>query len=272
MGRFGTKRVLSSLLLAGMVLVPVAALVRGDETLTLEDVKRDRTSTPLALPSPAEYFRSLGKLTKPRWRRYLPDSPSLSVGKRPRAALALGAAITDAYVAVEAREPQQVRNQIQDIRAFGKTLGFDKEIHPRLARIGDLADAQQWDAVRYELEGATSEQRRILKLQRDEEAARLIALGGWVRALQVGTGVVVEGKVENQTLAIAGFNLLRVLNYEAETLTESAKGSRSVRAVQRSLRELTKSWEKVAQSEKSAERLARTQKLLDEAMKEIENR
>jgi hypothetical protein len=140
----------------------------------------------VSVPTPAEFFGAIDKISRPDWASFYRDPGPTSFPVRPQTAFNLGVLVTDGYIAVEAQDGQQVKNTGKDIIALARALGVGENVLARGKSIADFADKNDWFALREELEATTNEVRRAMLDQRDEELAALITAGAWLRALQVG--------------------------------------------------------------------------------------
>jgi hypothetical protein len=140
----------------------------------------------VTVPTPAEFFGAIDKISRPDWASFYRDPGPTSFPVRPQTAFNLGVLVTDGYIAVEAQDGQQVKNTGKDIIALARTLGVGENVLARGKSIADFADKNDWFALREELEATTNEVRRAMLDQRDEALAALITAGAWLRALQVG--------------------------------------------------------------------------------------
>lgn len=143
----------------------------------------------LTVPSPAEFFAALDKIAQPDWAAFYRDPVPTAYPVRPLAAINLGALVTDGYVAVEAQDGQQVKNNGKDIITLARALGVGEHVLGRGKSISDFADKNDWSALKEELDATTNEVRLAMAGQRDEGLAALITAGAWVRAVQVGARV-----------------------------------------------------------------------------------
>jgi len=140
----------------------------------------------ITVPTPAEFFGAIDKISRPDWAAFYRDPSPTSFPARPQTAFNLGALVTDGYIAVEAQDGQQVKNTGKDIIALARALGVGENVLARGKSIADFADKNDWFALREELEATTNEVRYAMIEQRDEALASLILAGSWLRALQVG--------------------------------------------------------------------------------------
>lgn len=160
--------------------------------LTLDEIRNAAVSENLSLPSPAELFAALNKLGKPDWSSMVRKPPSATYTNRPQLALNLGALMADGYLAVEIQDKQQVKNISREIKNLAKGLGLEQDVVNRSNSIADFADGRQWAAVNEELEAMQNELSSAMNGRQDRELVTLMALGEWLRTIQVASGYVAD--------------------------------------------------------------------------------
>jgi hypothetical protein len=160
--------------------------------LTPEEMRNAAVSENLSLPNPAELFAAFNKLGKPDWSSMVRKPPSATYTNRSQLALNLGALIADGYLAVETQEKQQVKNISREIRNLAKGLGLEQDVGNRSNSIADFADARQWGAVDEELEAMQNELSAAMDAHQDRELVTLMALGGWLRTIEIVSGYLAE--------------------------------------------------------------------------------
>lgn len=171
--------------LAASVLFP-GPVGAASGSLSAAQVQAAENVAPITVPTPAEFFGAIDKISRPDWAAFARPPGPTSFPARPQTAFNLGVLVTDGYIAVEAQDGQQVKNTGKDIIALARALGVGENVLARGKSIADFADKNDWFALREELEATTNEVRRAMIDQRDEALASLILAGAWLRALQVG--------------------------------------------------------------------------------------
>jgi hypothetical protein len=185
----------------------------------------------VTVPTPAEFFDAIDKISRPDWASFYRDPGPTSFPARPQTAFNLGALVTDGYIAVEAQDGQQVKNTGKDIIALARALGVGENVLARGKSIADFADKNDWFALREELEATTNEVRRAMVDQRDEALASLITAGAWLRALQVG-GRAAELSGDPAGAALLGQQeLVAYLNERVQDVPEKATAGPVVASV-----------------------------------------
>jgi hypothetical protein len=185
----------------------------------------------VSVPTPAEFFGAIDKISRPDWASFYRDPGPTSFPVRPQTAFNLGVLVTDGYIAVEAQDGQQVKNTGKDIIALARALGVGENVLARGKSIADFADKNDWFALREELEATTNEVRRAMVDQRDEALASLITAGAWLRALQVG-GRAAELSGDPAGAALLGQQeLVAYLNERVQDVPEKATAGPVVASV-----------------------------------------
>tara|TARA_B110000285_G_scaffold209689_1_gene250905 strand:+ start:532 stop:1326 length:795 start_codon:yes stop_codon:yes gene_type:complete len=169
--------------LLAFVLGPSFALA----SLTKEQKSQAVWLESVSVPTPAEFFVSMDKQSQPDWVSFYREPVDATYSTRSQMALSLGALVTDGFVAVEAQDGQQVKNNGKEIMALASALGVGEDVLMRGKSIGDFAEKNDWFALREELEATSNEVRSAMVSQRDEALASLITVGAWFRALQIGS-------------------------------------------------------------------------------------
>lgn len=240
----------------------VVTVVSREEIAASEDL-----SSPFALPSPVDWFRVFEKLGSPRWRQFYRDSGSFTITNRHKAALVLGVTLTDAYVAVESRGSQEVRNVLADLRSLEKTLGISERMQQRNTRLGELADAEQWQALRVELEATMKEQKNALREQRDGDLAELLSFGLLLRTIAVNCEIVRDLELEDR-LCIGDTTLIFGMIKRVESLPQDSLKERAVRDLRRCLKAVRDCWA-VEPPDADVDRVAVTQKSVQEFLSSL---
>src|SRR5262245_53261243 len=91
-----------------------AAEEKGQTLLSDEMAKAVKTDS-ITVPTPGELFAALGKAGKINWSAQYRAPIPMTYGNRAQIALNLGGLIADGFIAVEAKDGQQVKNIGSDI-------------------------------------------------------------------------------------------------------------------------------------------------------------
>jgi len=152
----------------------------------------------MTVPTPGELFAALSKAgNKINWAaQYRPPIP-VTYANRAQIALNLGGLIADGFIAVEAKDGQQVKNIGSDIMKLGKALGVSEELLSRGNSINEFAENNQWDTLQEELEATQNEVKSSMQSHADQDLVILVTVGGWIRGTQVVTGAIVKNYNES---------------------------------------------------------------------------
>ncbi|MDB6138411.1 MAG: hypothetical protein JWO94_1483 [Verrucomicrobiaceae bacterium] len=142
--------------------------------------------------TPADFLDNVGLRVKARWRQMYREPPGPPPTARPLVAYSLGGLMADSFLAMEATDSQQFRNNNQDILSYCRVLGLGDKLAPRLMSEGKLAEQDQWATLRQEVVDGHQELCRFLREQRDEDLAVLVDMGIWMRMMDMVSGVVME--------------------------------------------------------------------------------
>ena len=189
-----------------LVALPMLALVAAISTVVAEEgqqlssdqmAKAAKTDS-ITVPTPGELFSALAKAgNKINWSaQYRPPIP-VTYANRAQIALNLGGLIADGFIAVEAKDGQQVKNIGSDIMKLGKALGVSEELLSRGNSINEFAENNQWDTLQEELEATQNEVKTSMQSHADQDLVILVTVGGWIRGTQVVTGAIVKNYNES---------------------------------------------------------------------------
>ena len=113
-------------------------------------------------------------------------------GKTGQAELGRPNAIADGFIAVEAKDSQQVKNIGTDIIKLAKALGVSENVLSRGNSINEFAENDEWDALQEELEATQNEVKSSMQSHRDQDLIILVSVGGWIRGTQVVSAAVMQ--------------------------------------------------------------------------------
>jgi hypothetical protein len=146
----------------------------------------------ISIPTPGELFAALEKPGKPNWSGQYRGPIPMSYRNRAQIALNLGGLIADGFVAVEAKDSQQVKNIGSDIIKLSKALGVSENLLRRGNSLNDFAENDEWDALQEELEATQNEVKSSMQTHSDQDLVILVSVGGWLRGTQVVTSAIME--------------------------------------------------------------------------------
>lgn len=145
----------------------------------------------VVVPVPSEVFVVLDKLGSPNWRGQLRSETGKNTGNRAQVALLLGTVIADGFVAVEAKDPEKVKEIGRTVLNLAEAINVRDAVLSRSKSITEKAERGRWMEVRREFDGALQDVRGAMQELNDDDLAHLVSLGGWIRGTDVLTSIVV---------------------------------------------------------------------------------
>jgi hypothetical protein len=197
-GNFAGTRIISAMIrlaglgaivLAGGILVSV-----GAETghIPADQLAKAASTDSISIPTPGDLFAALEKSGKINWAGQYRGPIPMTYRNRAQIALNLGGLIADGFIAVEAKDGQQVKNIGSDIIKLAKALGVSEKLLSRGNSINEFAENNEWDTLQEELEATQNEVKSSMQSHADQDLVILVTLGGWIRGTQVVTSTIVQ--------------------------------------------------------------------------------
>src|ERR1700738_4383132 len=180
--------------LAGAAFVFVCCTLIGAEPARLpadQLAKAIRTDS-ISIPTPGELFAALSKPGKPNWIGQYRGPVPTTYRDRAQIALNLGGLIADGFIAVEAKDSQQVKNIGSDIIKLAKALGVSENLLRRGNSINEFAENDDWDTLQEELEATQNEVKSSMQSHIDQDLVILVRVGGWFRGTQVVSAAIMQ--------------------------------------------------------------------------------
>jgi hypothetical protein len=184
-------RLVALSMVALVAAVSTAAAEEGQHLSSDQMAKAVRTDS-ITIPTPGELFTALGKAGKINWSAQYRAPIPVTYANRAQIALNLGGLIADGFIAVEAKDGQQVKNIGSDIMKLGKALGVSEQLLSRGNSINEFAENNNWDTLQEELEATQNEVKSSMQSHADQDLVILVTVGGWIRGTQVVTGAIMK--------------------------------------------------------------------------------
>ncbi len=122
------------------------------------------------------------------WR----DLPANTPQDRARLALCTGAIIADGFLAVASEKQSRIEPVGRVLLKLSKGLGVSDRVSKHSRSILEKAARQQWPEIKQELVRTQVDVEAAMLGLKDEEIAHLVALGGWLRGLEMTSGIVLD--------------------------------------------------------------------------------
>ena len=179
--------------LGAIASLAIAAVLSGSETrLPADQLAKAIRSDAISIPTPGELFAALSKPGKPNWIGQYRGPIPMTYRNRAQIALNLGGLIADGFIAIEAKDSQQVKNIGSDIIKLSKALGVSENLLSRGNSINEFAENDDWDTLQEELEATQNEVKSSMQSHSDQDLVILVSLGGWIRGTQVVSSSIMQ--------------------------------------------------------------------------------
>jgi hypothetical protein len=122
------------------------------------------------------------------WR----NPPAHPPQERARLALMMGRLIADGFLVVAAERANKAEPVGRSLLKMAESLGFGAKIRSRGKAVIDEAKKEHWAKARLELVLTQADADAALRALNDEELVTLVALGGWLRGLEITTTSVAD--------------------------------------------------------------------------------
>jgi hypothetical protein len=185
----------------------------------------------ISIPTPGELFAALEKPGKPNWVGQMRGPIGMTYKNRAQIALNLGSLIADGFIAVEAKDSQQVKNIGTDIIKLAKALGVSENVLSRGNSINEFAENDEWDALQEELEATQNEVKSSMQTHRDQDLVILVSVGGWIRGTQVVSAAVLQNYDERAARVLRQPALVNFIQSELNDVSPEMRNEPLVKEV-----------------------------------------
>ncbi len=180
----------------------VPAMFRDDAALDDSHSNQELGVNVYTAPSISKIFDQLDDLPaipEPYVLRNRPEKLPTDTGSL---ALEMGYLMADGFIAVRSGHMNDVKPIALDLTRYGKAMGVGERMNTHSASLLEKAEKGQLDEFKRNLAATQSDVNEELYSLRDPDLAHLIALGGWVRALDAATAAIIEKFDAKQAEAI----------------------------------------------------------------------
>ncbi len=232
---------LAKLGVLGFFMGVVAATGAGETGhLAADQLEKAVRSDSISIPTPGELFAALGKRGKTNWSGQYRGPMPVTYRNRAQIALNLGGLIADGFIAVEAKDSQQVKNIGSDIIKLAKALGVSEKLLGRGNSINEFAGNNEWDTLQEELEATQNEVKSSMQSHADEDLVILVTLGGWIRGTQVVTSAIMQNYDERSAKVLRQPALVHFMQSKINEISPELRGEPLVKNVSEQLGEIEK--------------------------------
>jgi hypothetical protein len=123
---------------------------------------------------------------------------------------------------------------------LAKGLGVAERVNKHSRSIIENAARERWDDIRQELVRAQADVEAALLGLKDEEMAHLVALGGWLRGLEMTTSIVQEDYTPERARRLIQPELMDYFLDRVKTLNPNFKKTKLGAVMEKNLQEIKK--------------------------------
>src|SRR6059036_2927958 len=224
----------------GLIGTVLAAIGAETGRLPANQLAKAVRSDSISIPTPGELFAALEKPGKIDWSGQYRGPMPVTYRNRAQIALNLGGLIADGFIAVEARDGQQVKNIASDIIKLAKALGVSERLLGRGNSINEFAQNNEWDTLQEELEATQNEVKSSMQSHADQDLVILVTLGGWIRGTQVVTAAIMQKYDERSAKVLRQPALVHFMQSKINEISPELRGEPLVKDVSEQLGEIEK--------------------------------
>jgi hypothetical protein len=225
------------------VLTSALAATGAEDTgrLPADQLEKAARSDSFTVPTPGELFAALAKSgEKTNWSGQYRGPMPVTYSNRAQIALNLGGLIADGFIAVEAKDGQQVKNIGSDIIKLAKSLGVSEKLLSRGNTINEFAEHSDWNTLQEELEATQNEVKSAMQSHADQDLVILVTLGGWIRGTQVVTAAIAQNYDERAARVLRQPALVHFMQSKINEVSPELRGEPLVKDLTQQLGEVEK--------------------------------
>lgn len=166
--------------------------VLPDRFIGDEHLKEELGINEFTAPSIQKVFEDLAGLPPIPDQIALRERPQKLPTDRATLALDMGFLMADGFVIVQCGKMNEVRNIALDLSRYGKAMGVGERVNRHAASILKNAEDGDLQSFKKNLSLTQVDVEQELVALRDPDLAHLLALGGWIRALDAATAATAE--------------------------------------------------------------------------------
>lgn len=246
----------------------------GAETgrLPADQLAKAARTDSISIPTPGELFAAIEKPGKTDWSGQYRGPMPITYRNRAQIALNLGGLIADGFIAVEAKDSQQVKNIGSDIIKLAKALGVSENLLKRGNSINEFAENNEWDTLQEELEATQNEVKSSMQSHSDQDLVILVSLGGWIRGTQVVSGAIAQNYDEQSAKVLRQPALVKFMQSKINEISPELRGEPLVKDVSEELTGIEKLISFPADKAPTVDEVRKVKEAVGKVMEKIENK
>jgi hypothetical protein len=277
-GNFAGTRIISAMIrlmrLGIIALIGSIVVAVGAETgrIPADQLAKAAQSDSISIPTPGELFSALEKVGKTNWAGQYRGPIPVTYRDRAQIALNLGGLIADGFIAVEAKDSQQVKNIGADIIKLAKALGVSEKLLSRGSSINEFAENSEWETLQEELEATQNEVKSSMQSHADQDLVILVTLGGWIRGTQVVTSIIMQNYDERGAKVLRQPALVHFMQSKINEMSPELRDQPLVKDVSSELGKIEKLVSFPPGKAPDLEEVKKVNATVGKVMEEIENK
>lgn len=168
----------------------VPAMFRDDSKLDDSMINQELGINVYTAPSISKIFNQLDDLPAIPEKYVLRARPEKLSTEAGKLALEMGYLMADGFIAVRSGHMNDIKPIALDLVRYGKALGVGDKMNAHSASLLENAEKGQIAEFKKNLASTQEDVNAEFVSLRDPDLAHLIALGGWVRALEAATAAI----------------------------------------------------------------------------------
>jgi hypothetical protein len=226
----------------------------------------------ISIPTPGELFAAIEKPGKTDWSGQYRGPMPITYRNRAQIALNLGGLIADGFIAIEAKDSQQVKNIGSDVIKLAKALGVSENLLKRGNSINEFAENNEWDTLQEELEATQNEVKSSMQSHNDQDLVILVSLGGWIRGTQVVSGAIARNYDERSAKVLRQPALVKFMQSKINEISPELRSEPLVKDVSEELTGIEKLVSFPADKAPTVDEVRKVNEAVGKVMEQIENK
>jgi hypothetical protein len=257
---------------AGSALACCALIGAEPARLPPDQLAKAIRNESISIPTPGELFAALEKPGKPNWTGQYRGPIPMTYRNRAQIALNLGGLIADGFIAVEAKDSQQVKNIGSDIIKLAKALGVSENLLSRGNSINEFAENDEWDVLQEELEATQNEVKSSMQTHSDQDLVILVSVGGWIRGTQVVSAAIMQNYDERSAKVLRQPALVSFIHSKINDISPGLRAEPLVKDVNEQLVGIEKLVSFPASKAPSIDEVRKVNEAVGKVMEAIQNK
>lgn len=154
-------------------------------------------------PSIRKIFEALDLLGQVPYDKVKREVPKAVPQERARVALSLGVLIGDGFLSAQAEKVEDLENIGRAVLRHAKALAAGARVAEHAKAILENSALGDWKTLREDLSATQKDVEAEMVLLRDVEMAHLIAMGGWLRGLEIASTTALDPFDAKRATALA---------------------------------------------------------------------